>query len=109
MREPFEKFVSAIDNNAFGIYRPVEEVIKNKVVTASKKIYAAKIPFDMKFDLTTDDKLYCAEFVIKTFEHASQDKIKFNHSFIKKFEFVGIDDITGNKLFKKITAVKYPL
>jgi hypothetical protein len=58
--------------------------------------YKARPRFDMNFDLGTDDKLYCSEFVYKAVNKAVNDS-----AFIKPFtrsgrRIVGIDDLFLN-------------
>ncbi len=109
-RESFEIFVSPYDNNAVGIFRfDISTIQKKNLINQAQLFYKRKIIFDLDFDLKTDDKMYCAEFVYKSFLQASGNAIKFHHSFIKIFEFVGIDDITLNALSKKIEVYKYEL
>ncbi len=109
-KEVFRSFASPENNNRLGIYRPA---LSNK--TAAKLLqtvhtqYKNKLPFDMDFNLKTDDKMYCAEFVCKSFLTASDSSIKFKHSFLKAFEFVGVDDIFTDTIFKKIASIKYSL
>ncbi len=101
-RESFEKFSSPYDNNAIGIFRfDVNDSIKKKLVHNAQYLFTQKIKFDMDFDLHTDDKMYCAEYIYKCFLKANGD-IKFNHSFINHFEFIGVDDIFNQPLCKKI-------
>ena len=58
-----------------------------------KRLYALGIMFDMKFDLQTNDRMYCAEFVYKAYVLGTDGKLKFNTSYIEKFNFIGIDDL----------------
>lgn len=109
-RESFEVFINPEENNLMGIYRfMVEKNIKEYLIRRVKHLYQANILFDMDFDLKTDDKMYCSEFVYKSITQASDKKIIFNHSFINDFEFVGVDDITQHLLSKKIALVDYRL
>jgi hypothetical protein len=109
-RESFEAFINPAENNLMGIYRfAILKNIKENLIKTAKKFYGSNILFDMDFNLKTDDKMYCVEFVYKTFLIASSNKITFNHSFINNFEFVGVDDITQHKLSKQIAIVNYKL
>ncbi len=109
-RESFEIFVSPYYNNAVGIFRfDISTNQNKKLIKQAQLFYKSKIIFDLDFDLKTDDKMYCAEFVYKSFLQASGNAIKFHHSFIKQFEFVGVDDITLNSFSKKIEVYNYKL
>ena len=41
-----------------------------------------KLQFDMNFDLSTDDKMYCAEMIAKSVEQATGRRITFSMSLI---------------------------
>jgi hypothetical protein len=105
-RDLFEKFCTPTENNAVGVFRcKVSNEIKNKLIAKVKSFFNKNIKFDLDFDLKTDDKMYCTEFVYKSFLYASDSIVKFKHSFIKQFEFVGVDDITTNVLSTKIAML----
>jgi len=109
-RESFETFVNPNDNNLMGVFR--FNILKNEkenIIKTAKQFYKKEIVFDMDFDLKTDDKMYCVEYVYKSFTIASASKISFNHSFINNFEFVGVDDIVLHSYSKKIALVNYKL
>jgi Permuted papain-like amidase enzyme, YaeF/YiiX, C92 family len=93
-RDIFENFAEPYNNRGIGIYRyglsPNE--IKSLMVTV-KRLYAMGIMFDMKFDLQTNDRMYCAEFVYKAYVMGTDGKLKFNTSHIEKFSFIGVDDL----------------
>ena len=110
LRESFEGFTDPADNRAAGIFRfKISPEITGKLISTVQGYYRAKVKFDMAFDLKTDDKLYCAEFVYKSFLSASGGAIRFNHSFIRDFEFIGVDDITMHPLCEKIEVFNYGL
>jgi hypothetical protein len=109
-RESFEIFTSPYDNNAIGIFRfDIAKQLNEKIIKQAQSFYHKKIIFDLDFNLKTDDKMYCAEFIYKIFLVASDSTIQFHHSFIKDFEFVGVDDITLDTLSKKIEVYNYKL
>lgn len=77
-----------------GICRfPDTQLNKKKLLMAADRLYKARIPFDLDFDLKTDDRLYCAEFVAKSLEIGFNLKEKINRSRIDNMEFIGPDDI----------------
>src|SRR6187200_813210 len=41
-----------------------------------------KLKFDMTFDFSTDDKMYCAEIMAKSVEQATEQRITFSKSLI---------------------------
>ena len=64
-------------------------------------------PFDMKFDLKTDDKMYCSEFVAKSINKSITPKQIIPTSSINHFSFIGIDDITAMPFMQNIFSKKY--
>ena len=108
MRESFEGFTDPVDNRAAGIFRfNIKEQYREKLISTVQELYLEKIKFDLAFDLKTDDKLYCAEFVYKSFLRATDSTVRFNHSFIRDFEFIGVDDIILHPLCRKIAVFNY--
>jgi hypothetical protein len=55
--------------------------------------YRQRPKFDMKFDLKTDDQLYCAEFVYKAVNKAMGDSVYIKTTTLLGHTFVGIDDL----------------
>ncbi len=94
LRQPIELFAQPGDNRGIGIFRfDITPVLKQDIIAMSQKLYRQGVMFDMKFDLSTDDHMYCAEFVYKTFRWGTHEKLQFNTSHIRDFAFVGVDDI----------------
>ena len=109
-RESFEAFSDPNDNVATGIFRfdmPAKN--KERLMAVARELYVQKMRFDMDFDLKTDDKMYCAEFVYKSFLKATDSTIRFPHSIIRDFEFVGVDDIILDPRSTKIAVLNYRL
>jgi hypothetical protein len=65
-----------------------------RVVT---RFYQARPKFDLKFDLATDDALYCSEFVYKALNEAKNDTAYILPSKALGRAFVGIDDLFLNE------------
>jgi len=97
-REPLWSFLHPADNKAAGLFRlPMSAPQKETLLNHVKNLYASGIPFDLDFDWKTNDRLYCAEFVLKSMELIFTDSGYFHHTFIMKKEGAGVDDITLNK------------
>jgi uncharacterized protein YnzC (UPF0291/DUF896 family) len=93
-RDYLPAFANPNTNRGMGIFRQqlsVKELYYLLIVV--KKLYAAGVMFDMKFDLQTDERMYCAEFVYKSFLWATNQRLRFNTSTVKEKVFVGVDDI----------------
>lgn len=93
-RDPIEVFAEPYSNRGIGIYRfsLTDKDISSLMVTV-KRLHEMGIMFDMKFDLKSNDHMYCAEFVYKSFVMGTGGKLHFRTSHIGNFEFVGVDDL----------------
>ena len=93
-RDPLTVFADPNTNRGVGIFRQQLSTTElHYLLVIVKKLYASGVMFDMKFDLQTDERMYCAEFVYKAFLWATGKRIHFNISNIKGKNFVGVDDI----------------
>lgn len=107
-RDAIEIFAEPYSNKGFGIFRfRVADSIKNNFASVAKDLFKKGVMFDMDFDLKTDNRMYCAEFVYKAFVKASAEKLQFNHSHIKQFEFIGVDDIFLHPLCRSQARIVY--
>lgn len=107
-RELFASFVNPYANNEFGIFRmKVSEKNIELTISAAKDYFKRGIKFDMDFDINTDDRMYCAEFVAKSIEKGNQGMIKIPVSHIREFVFYGVDDIILLEGMKKIFCFNY--
>ena len=71
-RDPFELFCNPFENRGFGIFRYNLSPIENThLINIVQEFYARGIMFDMQFDLASDDRMYCTEFVYKAVKEAS--------------------------------------
>jgi hypothetical protein len=93
-RDPFEIFADPSGNRGMGVYRYqlTEAEIVQLMITV-KKLKALGVTFDMKFNLQTNDKMYCAEFVYKACVMGTNGKLQFNTSHLGDFAFIGVDDL----------------
>lgn len=108
LRQPFLQFVNPLENKAMGIFRFSIPGKKNDSLLArAKRYFLQEIKFDMEFDLSTDDRLYCAEFVAKSIAPDLPASTPFQVSNIGTFRFYGVDDITLHPYIKKIYDVWY--
>lgn len=97
-KEPFDSFVNQNHNNGFGICQyAIKKEQLNKLKTTVLNWHLKEIPFDMKFDLKTNDHLYCAEMVYKAFNIAFATDSFFSITNHKGFKYVSTDNIFVNK------------
>ena len=96
-RDPVSLFFSPLHNTALAIVK--YNLDDNEVEDLRKVVntyYRQRPKFDMKFDLATDDKLYCAEFVYKAVNKAAGDTAYIHTTTAAGIRFVGIDDLFIN-------------
>lgn len=108
LREKLVDFGEPSSNRGIGVFRMnISDSFKNAIAQCARDFRKQGIEFDMSFDLKTDNKMYCAEFVAKTIEKATYPIIKISHSHTDELEFIGVDDIFLDPSMKKITQAVY--
>ena len=107
-RDRLELFCDPGENRGFGIFtfnfQPKQLKALDSIV---RSWYAEGVTFDMDFDLNTDDRLYCAEFVGKALQRASGGAIKFSTTRINNFEFIAVDNLFLHKNCVEKERTKY--
>lgn len=107
-REPFENFVGHDHNFGFGICAyPLKETEVERLHQLMKNWHGQGIPFDMKFDLSTDDRLYCAEMLYKAFNQATNRDDCFETTLHQGFRYVSTDNLFTNKGSKMLCRINY--
>ena len=124
-KDPFDSFVNPVRKTGFGIFRyQLSAIEKEKFHSILKEDVVKKIPFDITFNLKTDDSLYCSEMIYKGLKTSTGGRIvlptsmlnnftpkimgyKYKNAFLKKFEYISIDNLYLNPFCKEITRVKY--
>lgn len=107
-RDYVELFCNPFENRGFGIFTfNFDDIRQKNLDSIVKAWYKNGVMFDMKFDLKTDDRLYCAEFVSKAISAASKNQINFIPSNLNKFEFVAVDNVILHKDCKEKIRIRY--
>lgn len=107
LRTYFTVFANPEENNQLGIFRYEQsDTFIKKWVAAATKFYAHQIIFDMNFDLATNDKMYCAEYVYKSLLN-TKASWNFTLSHINQFTFIGVDDLFLEPTCKTVWEIKY--
>ena len=107
-RDPLEIFCSPYENRGFGIFTyNLNDKATRKLDSVVKSWYNKGYTFDMDFDLSTDEKLYCAEFVSKAIHKATDTDITFGLTTINNFTYVAVDNLFKNKYCSEILRVRY--
>jgi hypothetical protein len=101
-------FFSPKYNLAFGIYRfCLTSGMEQSLITYIHEQYKQKKKFDMYFDLRTDDRLYCSEFVYKAFVQAFKDSNWVQAESYMGYKFIGIDNLYSTKLSFAVWQVNF--
>jgi hypothetical protein len=124
-RDAFDSFVNPSQKTGFGLFQyrlnPAET---QKLHTLMQKGYEEKIPFDIFFNLHSDDSLYCSEMIYKNIRTASNGRVVLPFSYIldfhpkimgykhndvrfKRFEYIGLDDLYLNPFCREVKRVAY--
>jgi hypothetical protein len=107
-RDSASFFISAYHNLGFGIARfDFRDSTLSNLTGIVHEYYRKKPLFDMDFDLQTDDKLYCAEFIYKAITGATKDSNYIKPTALLGYRFVGVDDIFLSPHAKTIWQVRY--
>lgn len=124
-REPFDSFVSPAKKTGFGVFRYQLSLGEIEALhTLYKKYYQEKIPFDKSFNLISDDSMYCSEIIYKSLKKVTNNRIVLPVSvltnfkpktpnmlskniLIKRFEYIGLDDLYMNPFCKEILQTHY--
>lgn len=107
-KDKLEDFCSPQDVHAFGIYR--SDLSPGQIVSVMEKItdyYKDELEFDTRFDLLSDDKMYCTELVYKIFNAVSGERNYISLSTVGDKVYVACDDLYLNPHFKLVYSFKY--
>ena len=107
-RDPLELFCNPEENRGFGIFSfNFTAGQKHSLDSVVHSWYKKGVTFDMAFDLSTDNKLYCAEFVSKAISTATARQFNFPTTRINTFEFVAVDNLFLNPHCVEKTRVRF--
>ncbi|MEP6676022.1 MAG: hypothetical protein ABJA78_12750 [Ferruginibacter sp.] len=107
-RDALEIFGDPQTNKTIAVYHYLlPDTLLQSITTTARLFYRMGIRFDMQFDLQSNDRMYCAEFVYKTLRLGSKGKLQFDISHIKDFRFVGVDDLFLQPLCRERKIIVY--
>lgn len=93
-KEPIAAFFDTANNISFGVAKTnFTKAERERLELVVKQWYDQKIPFDLSFDLKTDDSLYCSEMVAKAI-HRSNEKFLIPTTDTLGYNYFGVDNIT---------------
>ncbi len=108
LRQPIEIFAQPGDNRGFGIFRfQLSSGQTDSVLSIARGLYRAGTMFDLQFNLATDNRMYCAEYIYKSYFWGTAKKLVFPTSHIKDFTFIGVDDLFLHPLCQSLKRIVY--
>ncbi len=107
-RDAALRWLSPTSNLSFAIIRyPLGSCQVDSLNQVVRKYYREKKRFDMRFDLNSDDRFYCAEFVYKALAEALKDENPLKPYEILGHRYVAIDNLYRNTGAAFICRVKF--
>ncbi len=107
-RDSAHHFFSQVRNSAIAIARYPFTTEQETALTETVKSYYSKRPkFDLDFDLATDDRLYCTEFVYKSITAATADSTYLPTTSVMGRRFIGTDNLYVNSHASLVWQVKF--
>ncbi len=101
-------FFSPLHNTHAAIVRyKFSEANISKLGEVVRQYYRTKPKFDLKFDLQTEDVLYCSEFVYRSVSQTMADTAYIHTSDLFGHRFVGIDDLFLNEHANVVWQTKF--
>jgi hypothetical protein len=106
LKEKLTSFINSKNCSKFAIYRAnLKDGTLTTVALEAQKIFNSKYTFDNRYDLNTNNKLYCTELVLKSFKNAGiklQLTTKELNYVIGKQAIIFPSEFTKPPLFYKI-------
>ncbi len=90
---------------SFGVFR--SDLDPLKIDSLAGCYFSQHLKFDDKFDLATDDKMYCTELVYKIIREVSAVDNFLPLTTVRKITYCSCDNIFLSPHFKKIYSFKY--
>ena len=107
-RDPFEIFCNPFENRGLGIFRyNLTDTQTQKLIALARDCYGDGVKFDMQFNLDTDDRMYCSEFVYKMVKEVAGYRIDIREEQWNGKKFIAIDDLFKNPFCREIKRVKF--
>ncbi len=90
-------FFSSVENNVVAVKR-YDLTIGERTELAAlvSEMYTHKSGFDMDFDVSSLDKLYCSEFVYRVMDKVKEDSTFIRPAIKNGFEYIAIDALYRN-------------
>lgn len=107
-RDSLHRWLNAGQNAGFGLVQyQLDDIVKERFTNAVDSFYEAHVKYDMQFDLSSDDRMYCAEMVYKALQVAMNDSNFIHPETIMNRRYVGIDNLFANERARFVARVVY--
>lgn len=107
-REYLNYFCASKYNDKFAIFRfSLSETELDTLKRIVKNSFDSKLMFDIFYNMTTDDKMYCSEFVYKSLSQAMNETWTIQPNKSIMLSYVTIDDLYLNKYATNIVKISY--
>ncbi len=107
-KDPLDVFCNPNDVHSFGIFRlDLDSLQLLEVDSLSKNYFMHGLEFDTKFDMATDDRMYCSEFVYKVIMHVVRNENYLSLSTVSGIKFVACDNLYLNAHSRSIYSYNY--
>lgn len=99
---------STVYNTGLGIVRfDLNNTAQDSLKKIVRQYYKERRMFDMNFDLGSDERLYCAEFVYKALTRAAGDNTYVKPVTFFGYSFIAVDNLYQNEHAKLVCQVRY--
>lgn len=101
--DDIETYCSVNETDTVAFFRVIgEPKLGQRIVRSALALRMDCTGFDTDFDLTTDDKLYCTEFVRKAIQNASHDRISLPLTVASGIHYISCENIYSNRYVQPI-------
>lgn len=108
LKESLYQFAAPENSCRLGIFSPqITLPQKQSLIRLVQTQYKNKLPFDMEFDLETDDKQYCTEMVTKNISKATGNAAWIKIARSGNFSFIPVEAVYKNGMMKEKCQFKY--
>src|SRR5688572_7543756 len=102
-----EEFCNSTENSGFAIFKYKMEKREKEMLIDYLNTDFNHVIFDEKFNLQTDDELYCSELIYKAVNFATGNKNLIPVSIFREQRYISIDNLYLNNLAKPVFTFKY--
>jgi len=102
-----EEFCNSIENSGFAVFKYEIGSLEKEMLLKYFNNDFNHVIFDEKFNLETDDELYCSELIYKAVNYATGNKNLIPVSKFREQPYISIDNLYLNNIAKPVFNFKY--